>query len=59
MECHNRTCLSLRWVGMDDEQTLVRDIRDLKFEVPKHANLGYRTIIFLARHARQLFCRLG
>ncbi len=39
MEGHNRTCPSLRWAGLDDEQILARDARDwrerrdLKFEV--------------------------
>ena len=45
---HNRTCRSLRWVGLDDEQICVRDTRDLKFEVLKTSNLGHRTIVFLA-----------
>ena len=31
MGCHNRACLSLRWVGLDDEQMVVRDTRDLNF----------------------------
>jgi hypothetical protein len=64
---HNQTYLSLRWVGLDDEQILARDTRDwrerrdLKFEDPKTSNLGHRTIVFLARLAslaRRLSCRL-
>jgi hypothetical protein len=31
MGCHNRAYLSLRWVGLDDEQMVVRDTRDLNF----------------------------
>lgn len=34
---HNRTCRSLRWVGLDDEQIIVRDLR---FEVQKTSNFG-------------------
>jgi hypothetical protein len=55
---HNRTCRSLRWVGLDDEQIFVRATRDwrqrrdLRFEVPKTSNLGHRTIVFLARPTR-------
>ena len=64
---HNRPYPSLRWVGMDDEQTFARDTRDwperrdLKFEVPKTSNFGPRTIVFLARPAhlaRRLSCWL-
>ena len=55
---HNRTCPSLRWAEMHDEQIYARDTRDwrerreAKFEVPKPSNVEPRTVVRLAR----LFC---
>ena len=48
---HNLTCRSLRCSGLDAEQNIVGDTRDLKLDVPITLNLRHQTKWLLAHSA--------